>query len=186
MKKEKNGFVFMETVIVVGILSITLLLLYTSYEYILRKCKERNNFNTTESVYKVYYVKQIIDSLIGEGYVDPSAGSEGNIKYFVSHNSECSQVIPGSKSYVCDISAADYMGNLKQVALAYNVEKVYYIDFGELNTKSSAWLSSFDATTIDYLKSLGTRNQNLLMIKVNKYFNKSDSKSEILHASIDL
>ena len=45
--KKRNGFVFMETIVVVSVLSITLLILFSSYSYILRKSKERDTFDTT-------------------------------------------------------------------------------------------------------------------------------------------
>ena len=46
--KKKNGFVFMETIVVVSILSLTLILLYSSYAHILGTSKERKTFDTTD------------------------------------------------------------------------------------------------------------------------------------------
>ena len=54
---KKNGFVFMETVVVVCLLSVTLLMLYGSYSHVLRKSGEKKNYDTTDSIYTTYYVK---------------------------------------------------------------------------------------------------------------------------------
>ena len=40
--RKQNGFVFMETIVVVSILSVTLMMLYGSYAFILKKSRERN------------------------------------------------------------------------------------------------------------------------------------------------
>ena len=62
---KKNGFVFIETLVVVSVLSLTLLMLFGSYSYIIRKSRERNVFDTTEMIYKTYYTKQILEKEYG-------------------------------------------------------------------------------------------------------------------------
>ena len=59
---RKNGFVFIETVLVICILSVTLLILYSSYAHILRVTRQKSTFDTTDSIYTTYYVKKIIDN----------------------------------------------------------------------------------------------------------------------------
>ena len=63
---KKNGFVFMETLVVVSVLSFTLLMLFGTYSYILRKSRERNVFDTTEMIYKTYYTKEILTREFGD------------------------------------------------------------------------------------------------------------------------
>ena len=69
---KKNGFVFLETLVVVCVLSLTLLLLFGTYSYILRKSRERNVFDTTEMIYKTYYTKDILTHEYGniETYIE--------------------------------------------------------------------------------------------------------------------
>ena len=59
---RKNGYVFMETVVVICVLSVTLLILYASYAHILRMTKEKVTFDTTDSIYTTYYVKKVLDN----------------------------------------------------------------------------------------------------------------------------
>ena len=76
---KKNGFVFMETIVVISVLSITLLMLFASYSYILRKSREKNTFDTTESIYKTYFVKSVIDN-----YKTQNGGTGLGILYYVN------------------------------------------------------------------------------------------------------
>lgn len=59
--KKKNGFVLVETLIVVLLLTTTLMSLYASFAYIVSKTKERNNNDTIDTLYKTYYVKDLMD-----------------------------------------------------------------------------------------------------------------------------
>lgn len=185
--KKKNGFVFMETIVVVSVLSLTLLILFTSYSFILRKSRERNTFDTTETIYKTYYVKQIID-----GIKPPSNPSTG-VKYYIdthkkSNGGECSQM--GTyNSFVCDLSSDSYTGNLIQIKKAYEVDKFYLVNPRELlkSTNKEAWLNMFDATTIDYIHSLGESvDYDVLIVKYKKRFNKDNGEYEIIHSSMEV
>ncbi len=179
--RKKNGFVFMETVVVVGVLSITLLMLFGSYSFLLRKSRERNTYDTTEMIYKTYYVKEIIDSY------KPTGNNSIGIEYFIdSHPSFCSQM--GSfNSYVCDLSSNP--ADLLQVKMAFEVEKIYYLNPREILTssQSDAWLSMFDATTIDYIHNLGESiDYNVMVVKYKKTYNKTDGSYEVIHSSMEV
>ena len=60
--RKKNGFVLIETLIVVLLLTVTLMSLYSSFAYLVNKSKERNNHDSIETIYKTYYVKSLIDA----------------------------------------------------------------------------------------------------------------------------
>lgn len=182
--RKKNGFVFMETLVVVSVLSLTLLILFASYSYILRKSRERNTFDTTETIYKTYYVKNIIDSL------KPNGQTKTGLKYYIdSHlGHECKKM--GSfDSYVCDFSAKDYTGDLLQVKLAFEIDKIYMLNPNKIlnSNKKDDWLWEFDATTIDYINELGAGvNHDLIVIKYKKTYNKTDGTYEVIHSSMEV
>ena len=194
--KKRNGFVFMETIVVVSVLSITLLILFSSYSYILRKSKERDTFDTTEMIYKTYYVKSVIDdfkestsSCSGTDFASTCYG----IEYYINQNNtssgkECRKM--GTyNSYVCDLSNDSYSGYLVQVKQAFEVDKIYYVNPRELfnSKKKKDWLNQFDATTIDYINQLGSAvDRKVLIIKYKKTYGKSDGSYEVFHSSMEV
>lgn len=168
--KKKNGFVFMETIVVICALAITLSLLFASYSYILRKSRERNTFDTTEMIYKTYYVKSIIDGLSNSGVQN----------YIID---KCKKM--GTyESYVCDLKNINSGNDLYQIKEAFEVEKFYLVNpHNVLSNKD--WLWQFDATTIDYINKIGqSTNDNLLIVKYKKTYNKQDETYEIFHSSV--
>lgn len=183
--KKKNGFVFVETIVVVSVLSLTLVMLFASYSYILRKSRERNTFDTTETIYKTYYVKQIIDSF------KPSGNTSLGIMYFINTHLKTSggmcEKMGTYNSYVCDLTTNP--GDLTQIKTAFEVEKIYYFNPREVLKSSSKknWLALFDATTIDYIYELGEGvDYNVLVVKYKKTFNKDNGKYEVIHSSMEV
>ena len=59
---NKKGFVFIETIIVVIVLTSSLLLLYTSFNKILQSEKTRVNYDDINYIYRTYYVQTLLDS----------------------------------------------------------------------------------------------------------------------------
>lgn len=180
--RKQNGYVFMETIVVVSVLSLTLLILFSSYSYILRKSRARNTFDTTEMIYKTYHVKSVIDSY------NTDTSTKGIVKYIQKNPSICKQM--GSyNSYVCDLSSGSYNGDLIQIKKAFEVEKFYYLNPHEVlnSPNKAAWLNLFDATTIDYINNLGLANDyNILLVKYKKQYGKNDGTYEIFHASVEV
>lgn len=190
---KKNGFVFMETIIVVAVLSVTLILLYSSYSYIIKKTKERNNYDTTETIYKTHLVNDVLNGL------KPESSSETGIVYFAknhlsSSNKPTDEEIKSGivcnkikNSYVCDISSDNYHGELETVKSVFQVEKLYFLNPFDiyLSDDRTDWLYNFDATTIDYINKLGdTNNQDLLVIKYSKKGMYDNGR--ILHSSMEV
>ena len=105
---KKNGFVLLETVMTICVLSVILLTLYASYAYILRQSLARNTYDLTDSIYEGYYVTEIIKS---------NYGSLNN--YF----STCTNNNPG---YICNIS--DDTSSLHVLKEVYEVDKLYYLN----------------------------------------------------------
>ena len=119
--RKQNGYVFMETIVVVSVLSLTLLVLFASYSYILRKSRERNTFDTTEMIYKTFHVKDVLDSM-------NTIPTQNSVVTYIQLNGDVCKKMGSFDSYVCDIGADSYSGNLIQVKKAFEVEKFYYLN----------------------------------------------------------
>lgn len=186
---KKNGFIFMETIVVVSVLSITLLLLFTSYSYLLRKARERNVFNTTDTIYKAYNVRESlitaikgIDSTVSiNSYIKTSCTSKKNGKFY-----ECDTKTNGS-------SISQTYKSLRE---AYGLEKMYLIQ-NSTEIEEQSTLLLFDATTIDFIRSSEkdydetTKNNWKTIMKFKKCYDRSKSIDEcedyeVFHTMIDL
>ena len=166
---RKNGFVFMETVVVVCVLSVTLLMLYGSYSHILRSARQKKLFDTTDSIYSTYYVKSLIDqhkgSLTYDNYFDTNCTNKGN------------------NTYICDISNNN-SNDFKQIKEVFDVDKIYYLNPNTV-INNNTLLLDLDATTIDYIRSLGlVTNYNIIVVKYKHVF--SDGTYEVIHSSIEV
>lgn len=185
--KQKNGFVFMETIVVISVLSITLVLLFGSYSYILRKSRSKNTFDTTESIYKTYYVKQLIDEYKKE-HNRTGKGVEVYANDHLNPTGECTKQTYGSYySFICDLSASSYNGYLFQAKTAFEVDKFYYLNPKQIvnSTSENEWLNKFDATTIDYIRSISASfDSYILVVKYKKYY--SDGSYEVYHSSMEV
>lgn len=54
--KNKKGFVFVETIVVVAVLTISLLMVYSTYSSMLMKEKTRMKYNDSVYLYRTYYL----------------------------------------------------------------------------------------------------------------------------------
>lgn len=160
---KKNGFAFLETIVVVSILSLTLILLFGTYSFILRKAKERNVFDTTEMIYKTYYTKEVIDK------------EYGSIQTYMN---SCARLV--NDVYECNLTD----NRLIQLKQSFEVEKIYFLNPSNVYDNSNILLK-LDATTLDYVKHLGKTNNTMRMIvKYKKVY--QDGKTEVFHSSMEV
>ena len=163
---KNKGFVLLETVMTICILSVILLTLYASYAFILRQSLSRNTYDLTDSIYEGYYITEVINNRYG------------NITAFKDSN-ECKNL---GKGKVCNIATST---NLKILNDVYKVDKIYYINPYEFY-KDHDILVLLDATTIDYIKTIGaSRNKNMLIIKYKKIYNE-DGSYEVFHSMVEV
>ena len=179
--KKQNGFIFMETIVVVSVLSITLLLLFTSYSYILRKARERNVFDTSDTIYKLHYIEHIL----------VNNSSRSSIVDFITNENVCSKIaIAGAvNEYECDLTGT-FNGNtiesntIESLKNSFGLQKIFYIKPSEVYNNDTLLLH-FDATTIDYIRKLGKNDNMHRIYKFKKCYNDSCSDYEIFHASVE-
>ena len=54
---NKKGFVLMETIVVIVVVSVALLTIFSSYNKILSKLRTENKYDTSEYIYMTKYIK---------------------------------------------------------------------------------------------------------------------------------
>ena len=60
---KKNGFVFVETIVAIVVLTSSLLLLYSSFSKILQSEKTRVYYDDISYIYRSWYIKSKINEL---------------------------------------------------------------------------------------------------------------------------
>lgn len=60
---KNKGFVLMETIIVIVVISVALLTIFSSYNKILRKVKTENKYDTSDYIYMTKYIKDNLRTL---------------------------------------------------------------------------------------------------------------------------
>lgn len=76
--KNKNGFVFVETIIVLTVTMVSLILLYRSYVLVINRLQQKTYYDNINDVFRASVVKQLLESVSFEGnYIVllPSAGN---------------------------------------------------------------------------------------------------------------
>lgn len=149
---NKKGFVLMETIVVIVVVSVALLTIFSSYNKILSKLRTENKYDTSEYIYITKYIKDYMQnnqSALGINVDDISA----NIT-----------------NYLSKISNSN---NLKSL---YGVEKIYLLtnlnNFGGKEDKVDAYM-------IDYIKKLDVKNEDKLLIVEYKRSAKDTGNEEV-------
>ncbi len=148
---NKKGFVLMETIVVIVVVSVALLTIFSSYNKILSKLRTENKYDTSEYIYMTKYIK---------GYMQ-----DQNIELVGNLCSEPDGDMCKNQNISDLSSASDDFKNIKKL---YNIEKIYLLtninkfDVKMDDTKKNS--SLFDAYMIDYIKKLDVRDQDKLLI----------------------
>ena len=147
---NKKGFVLMETIVVIVVVSVALLTIFSSYNKILSKLRTENKYDTSEYIYITKYIKD---------YMQNNQSSLGINVDDISAN---------ITNYLSKISNSN---NLKSL---YGVEKIYLLtnlnNFGGKEDKVDAYM-------IDYIKKLDVRNQDkLLIVEYKRLVKNTDNK----------
>jgi len=79
---KRNGFVFVETIIAIAILSSSLLLLYSTFSKLLQTEKTRVYYDDIGYVYRTWYIKNKLDELNISTVLKDITNNENN--YFVT------------------------------------------------------------------------------------------------------
>ena len=145
---NKNGFVFVETIVVITVLTTALLLLFSSFNNILKKEKERMNYDDVAYIYRTHYLKNTLDKL-NLNDVLTTFNSDDN-KYFLTINKETTNLF---------IDRENYQNYFNKILDDYEVEEMFIVKTKELDNLKACLIdkscdNEFDEEVIKYLKTI--------------------------------
>lgn len=144
---NKKGFVLMETIVVIVVVSVALLTIFSSYNKILSKLRTENKYDTSEYIYITKYIKNYLQGKV-TNITDICNISNDKCEIFTNH--ELSQQLDNKQKEI------------------YNVEKIYLLtnlnNFDKEMTNNEKNSLLFDAYMIDYIKKLNVKDVDKLLI----------------------
>ena len=93
---KKNGFVFVETIVAIVILTSSLLLLYSTFNKVLQSEKTRVYYDDVTYIYRTYYLKNRISELNMTAVLNDLSNNQD--KYFVTIGIEYNELFNGFTS----------------------------------------------------------------------------------------
>lgn len=163
--KNNKGFVLMETIIVMSVLSLALMTLYSSYVKIMANTKAKNFYDTPEALYIAEAVSRA--QLYNEGYLTSNSENNSDKKATIIKNDSAYKIIcynaieTYNKKSACKTSTSRMVyqsSGLKRMYDAFNIEAIYVVNALEFKNlsedKFKSVLQFFDGSTIGYLKSI--------------------------------
>lgn len=157
----KKGFIFIETIIVVTILTVALMSIYANYSKIISNTKEFNTFDTAEYNYKTYYLKSMYSNNKLTDYTGAyiTNSSTKNKCYIVNSIFSDTNIVVGSTK--------------KQVKVCLLNNAFYKLKYLENETYEGVTYSKYtniDAYIIDYLNNQdwNANNDNIFLVEYKK------------------
>lgn len=152
----KKGFVLMETIVVIVVISVALLTIFSSYNKILSKVKKENKYDTSEYIYMTNYIKKYLKDEI------TNSGLNISVTDICKDNGDGKCII---------FTGYELSGKLdSKVKELYDVEKIYILtnlnkfdkEIATSNNKKNS--SFFDTYMIDYIRKLDVSDKDELII----------------------
>lgn len=149
---KNKGFVLMETIVVIVVISVALLTIFSSYNKILRKVKSENKYDTSEYIYMTNYIKEYLQ--------EPTKCIYPLIAYDIMPTSNFDFPDHYEKDSCGIKTALNNTGfQVKKIYILTNVNKFdNTLDNGKKNSEY------FDAYMIDYIRKLDVGNMDELII----------------------
>lgn len=132
----KNGFVLIETIVVITVLSVILVLLYGAYSKVIIGVNKKSLYDNTEYIYKANIVRNYLESTLTKS------------QYERSYYRYCSNIKGTTKCY--NETTNDYKNKLFR---SIGVEAIY-ITVWNIDEINKIDLNEFEATTQNFLLSL--------------------------------
>ena len=117
---NKKGFVLMETIIVIVVVSVGLLTIFSSYNKILSKLRTENKYDTSEYIYMTKYIKDSMNA----GTTVQDIVTENNITNYT--NSNLSSLYGVEKIYL--LTNLNNFGSNETKVDAYMIDYIKKLD----------------------------------------------------------
>ena len=183
---KKNGFVFIETIVVTTVLTVSLIFIYITFSNVLNNEKRRVTFNDTGYMFKTYYLEDFIMSLEIDNYLEHYFSGENAvvIRQFSclddaylyktsSNDTDTNTTIQEEYKYkkeFCEKLLIPGTLGAKYVFISkYNLNKVKECttESGKLNPSNNCEkegiqisLSNIDSSFINYLRTLSSSDDD--------------------------
>jgi len=127
--KNIKGFVMIETIIVITILTVGLISLYSSYSVILSKSKVKSNYDNIEYLYKAYFIgNYLVDNNVFSNFTLYNSNNSDNNLGFIINNLLIDKIYVIPK----DFDYKEIIPNLDGSSIAY-FNKWKYYDKNKIN-----------------------------------------------------
>jgi len=119
---KKNGFVFVETIVAVVVLTSSLLLLYSTFNDVLRMEKTRVYYDDISFIYRTYYLKETLNKLNIEP-IKQTLLSDSYDDYFMTLGTGTGTLFPDDTYTIA-------LGNIIEF---FNVNQMILLNVNKLN-----------------------------------------------------
>ncbi len=182
---KKDGFVFVESVVVLVVVALSLAMLISSYSLVSRKTKEKENYDRTSDKYLVYVLSKLgTDELCNYGIGCPSLSHKDiSFRADVSSSStfSCTTTKMGEILYDCKKVFEDM--NLVHIYVVENVRNELNDLDKNGNPKPRSELKAvekYDNGTIEYMKTLKKCNDLNAVDEDGNYVNNNEETSKCI------
>lgn len=174
--KKKKGFVFVETLVVVAVLTTSLLMLYSTYSAVIQKEKTRIKYNDSVYLYRTYYIEKFFRNFRLDIIATRLNNTDPN-RYLMLSSFGCSADI--------FVNEEDNLGMCETLLQDAHVSNLYlaYNDLSKLQTCENQRgiceaLVQVNDKTADYLKTIGGAGMEGYRIIVEYSENKDGTRCE--------
>lgn len=123
---KNKGFVLMETIVVIVVISVALLTIFSSYNKILRKVKTENKYDTSEYIYMTNYIKENLADLCN-GTVNVNHISDDSIQEY----SDCLSNNNFNVNKIYILTGLDNVASYANKFDAYMIDYIRKLDVGK-------------------------------------------------------
>lgn len=180
MKKKNRGFVIIETIITVVVLSTSLLYLYSSYSSIINREETRLYYDDVAYIYRTNYVRKFLES-----YTNIEA-----IKDYGFENSYVITIGPSFDSmFTPDQITNNMKGSMENLFNTFHINQLLMIDSDMLNNcysnsddpKCESSTSNLSYAINSYLQTLNETTYNYyIVVEYSEYNVDGDLKKCVL------
>ena len=133
---KKNGFVFVETVIVIVLLTIGMIMIYSSFSQVLNNTKRRVTYDDVAFIYRSYYIQDFISSLDIEEYVSRNLNENNKIVKFNCENND----------YLFKIDSNNISNN--EFPISQDVKKSFCANIYSLFDVSAIYITEYNVSDL--------------------------------------
>jgi Tfp pilus assembly protein PilE len=153
--RRRKGFVFIETLIVIAVLTVSLLVVYSSYQTAISKEKYRLRYNDAAYLYRTYYITKFFKNLRLDILANNlnNDSSKGTLNIMTGFNCQNTSIFGAQKNNVglCENLLMNY--HVRNIYLSYN-DLSFLQDDSNTSLKDQV-LNSVNTDTARFLKTIG-------------------------------